>query len=144
MKPRVSHDRSIKASCKRAGQAGLTLIEVLVAILIFSFGLLGFVGLQARAIQYSAGAEDSNRAALLANELASQMLTAQSATLPAAAVTAWQTRVSDATVAGLPNGAGTVSTTGNIATITLTWRATSAISGAVNSVNQYMTQVIIP
>lgn len=132
------------ASLCRKGQAGLTLIEVLVAILIFSFGLLGFVGLQARAIQYSVGAEDSNRAALLANELASQMVTAQTASLSASAVTAWQARVTDPSVAGLPNSAGSVTTAGNIATITLTWRSNAAASGNANSVNQYVTQVIIP
>jgi type IV pilus assembly protein PilV len=140
----ASNESSNRTGRRRGGQGGLTLIEVLVAILIFSFGLLGFVGLQARAIQYSAGAEDSNRAALLANELASQMLTAQTANLPTTTITDWQARVSDATVTGLPNGAGTVSTTGNVATITLTWQPPSAISGAANSVNQYVTQVIIP
>jgi type IV pilus assembly protein PilV len=128
----------------RKGQAGLTLIEVLVAILIFSFGLLGFVGLQARAIQYSVGAEDSNRAALLANELASQMVTAQAAAPTASMVSAWQARVADVAVAGLPNGAGTATTAGNVTTITLTWRSSAAASGAANSVNQYVTQVIVP
>jgi type IV pilus assembly protein PilV len=123
-------------------QAGMTLIEVLVAILIFSFGLLGFVGLQARAIQYSTSAEDSNRAALLANEMASSLMLSQSVTPTAAALTAWQTRVADTTGNGLPSGQGTVSTTGTVATITITWQAPTAASGAVNSVNKYVTQVV--
>lgn len=129
-------------------QAGLTLIEVLVAILIFSFGLLGFVGLQARAIQYSVSAEDSNRAALLANEIASTMvMNNQVNTSPGgplgAAITAWKARVSDPRGVGLPNGVGTLSTTGNVATITITWQAPGAASGSANSVNKYVTQVIL-
>ena len=132
----------------RQSQSGVTLIEVLVAILIFSFGLLGFVGLQARAIQYSMSAEDSNRAALLANDIASTIVTtgAGSASASASAVSAWQTRVSTPASGGLPNGQGTVSTAvsavGNVATITLTWRANGAANGATNSINKYVTQVI--
>ena len=125
------------------GQVGLTLIEVLVTILIFSFGLLGFVGLQARAIQFSMSAEDSNRAAMLANEISSTMLVSQSASAPAAVYSAWQARVA-ASAVGLPNGQGTVSTTGNVATITLTWQAPGAASGTANSVNKYVTQFILP
>ena len=127
----------------RSAQAGLTLIEVLVAILIFSFGLLGFVGLQARAIQYSVGAEDSNRAALLANEMATVMLTqgtVDEASL-ASEVTAWNTRAAGAAV-GLPNGAASAAHTGNVATLTITWRPTN--SAATAPLNQYVTQVILP
>ena len=123
-------------------QIGLTLIEVLVAILIFSFGLLGFVGLQARAIQYSTSAEDSNRAALLANEMASTLALNRTVTPTPAALTAWQTRVQDTAGSGLPNGQGAVDTVGTVATITITWQATTAASGAANSVNRYVTQVV--
>ena len=47
-------------------QRGVTLIEVLVSVLIMSFGILGIVALQARAIQFSLDADDRNRAALFA------------------------------------------------------------------------------
>ena len=124
-------------------QAGLTLIEVLVAILIFSFGLLGFVGLQARAIQYSVGAEDTNRAALLANDIGSMLVaTLPDARLPDAIVAAWQARVADTQNGGLPNGAGTLTTDGDIVTITLTWQPPNAASGAANSTNKYVTNVV--
>ena len=128
-------------------QSGMTLIEVLVAILIFSFGLLGFVGLQARAIQFSTSAEDSNRAALLANEIAAAAELTGTVTLPPATINAWQARVSDpsASGAGLPNGVGTYTQVSpNSASITIQWRAPQAASGAANSVNQYVTQVILP
>ena len=127
----------------RRPQAGLTLIEVLVAILIFSFGLLGFVGLQARAIQYSVGAEDTNRASLLANDIGAALIALDpDAALPAAALTAWQARVADPVNGGLPSGTGAVDVAGNVATITLTWQATGAASGAANAVNRYVTNVV--
>ena len=133
-------------------QAGLTLIEVLVAILIFSFGLLGFVGLQARAIQFSVGAEDSNRASMLANEMATQMVLLQSANVSDPAVAAeivkWQARAASSSTLGLPNADAVASSvanstgTGNTATLTITWRANSVASAAPNALNRYVTQVV--
>ena len=117
-------------------QRGLSLIEALTTILIFSVGLMGLVGLQSRAIQVSTGAEDTNRAALLANELTSQMWLANSVTVDS---TAWQERVSKPEEGGLPNGLGTVTVTGNVADITITWRAPQAASGVQD--NRYQTQV---
>ena len=119
-------------------QRGMTLIEVLVAILIFSFGLLGFVGLQARAIQFSTSAEDSSRAALLANELAATMISQQTLT---PSLTTWQARVADPAQGGLPSGSGSSTVTGNTALITITWTPTSAASGAGS--NKYVTEVIL-
>ena len=78
-------------------QRGVSMIEVLVVIVLFSFGLIGMVGLQAKAVQASVSAEDSTRAALLANEIASAMWAANTVTLPTGDITAWNTRVADAT-----------------------------------------------
>lgn len=127
-----------------SAQAGMTLIEVLVALLIFSFGLLGFVGLQARAINYSTGAEDSNRAALLANEISAAMILQQTVSLPSATISTWQARVANAASAGLPSASSAIvsSPAASSATITITWRPTTA-SGA-NSTHQYTTQVFVP
>lgn len=128
-------------------QAGLTLIEVLVAILIFSFGLLGFVGLQARAIQFSVGAEDSNRASMLANEMATTMLLLKNVNVNDPAVAAeivkWQTRTTSSSTLGLPNAEAAASSSGNVATLTITWRANSVASSAPNAQNKYVTQVIL-
>lgn len=125
-------------STKLSPQRGIVLIEVLVAILIFSFGILGTVGLLARATQYSTNAEDRNRAALLANEIASQMWAADSVTLNAAVINAWNARVGIATASGLPGGVGTVAVAGNVATITVTWRPTFATEDS-----RYITQVAV-
>jgi type IV pilus assembly protein PilV len=109
---------------------GATLIEVLVAVLIVSFGILGLVGLHARAIQFSLDADDRNRAALFADELAAQMRLARTTALPAATLTTFTKRVqgldpaTDApTNTGLPN-ATVVLTPGaaNSVTLTITWR----------------------
>lgn len=128
-------------------QAGLTLIEVLVTILIFSFGLLGFAGLQARAIQFSVGAEDSNRASMLANEMASTMLLLKNVNVTDPAVAAeivkWQARATSSTTLGLPNAAAEATNVGNVATLTITWRANSVASSAPNAQNKYVTQVIL-
>ena len=123
------------------GQRGVSMIEVLIVIVLFSFGLLGMVGLQARATQSSVGAEDNNRAALLANELATLMWGSNTVNLPAATVNTWNTRVADATVQGLPNGSGAVTVTGNVARITISWRPPHQTA---TDFRRYVTEVLIP
>lgn len=59
------------ASCHRP--AGFTLVEVLVAIVVLSFGLLGMVGLQAAALQANRDARLQSTALGLAKELAEMM-----------------------------------------------------------------------
>ena len=122
-------------------QTGAGLIEVLVSILIFSFGILGLVALHARGTQLSIDAEDRNRAALLANEIATEMWTMQSVNLTAAAIEAWQARVANAQASGLPQGAGNVVVNGNVADITVTWRPPSRAAG---DASRLTTQVVMP
>ena len=122
-------------------QRGVTLIEVMVALLLFSAGLLGLVSLQARATQYSIGAEDSNRAALLANEIAATMWTQGSVVVDEDVLAAWDARVADAAGGGLPNGEGTVAVAGAVATVTVTWRPVGALNDAGH---RYQTQVVMP
>ena len=126
---------------RRGSQCGFTLIEVLVAVLVFYFGLLGLVALQARATQFSVGAEDSNRAALLANEIISTMWTSGTVTLTAAAITAWNARVADTAGSGLPNAAGTVDVVAGVATVTIEWRPVGA---AATVRHTYRTQAVLP
>ena len=43
----------MNAKPKPSSQRGVSMIEVLVVIVLFSFGLIGMVGLQAKAVQVS-------------------------------------------------------------------------------------------
>ena len=121
---------------------GISLIEVLVVIVLFAFGLLGLIGLQARAQQVSVNAEDSQRAALLAQEIVSTMWGAGTVTLPAATLTAWQTQVANPAGRGLPSGNGSVAVTSNVARITVAWTPPQAAAGA--AAHSYVTEVLIP
>ena len=64
-------------------QSGAFLLEALIGILIFSLGVLGIVGLQARAIRFTNDAEYRAEAMYLANALISQMWTDDRAGLKA-------------------------------------------------------------
>ncbi len=57
----------------RQRNAGFSLIEVLVAIVVLSFGLLGMVGLQAASLQANRDARLQSTAILLARDLAEAM-----------------------------------------------------------------------
>src|SRR5437016_3570797 len=59
----------------RRTQTGAYLLEALIGILVFSFGILGIVGLQAQAIRVTNDAEMRAEAIYLANSLISQMWT---------------------------------------------------------------------
>lgn len=133
--------RQLNPGLRARGARGVSLIEVLVVIVLFSFGLIGMVGLQAKAVQNSVSAEDSARAALLANDMVSTMWANSTVSLPSATISAWNTAVGDATARGLPNGAGTVTVAAGVATITVTWRAPHEPSGTVHT---YTTQVQMP
>lgn len=115
-------------------QRGVALIEVMVALLVFLVGVLGVIGLQASSIQHSVQAEDRSRAALLANELVTQLWTLQTPALDE-----WQRRVASA----LPNSEGIVSQQGGVVTVTIRWREPSGRASAGN-VNQYVTQLVLP
>lgn len=58
-------------------ERGSVLLEALIAILIFSLGVLGVAGLQATSIKDSADAKYRAEAAFLANQLVSQMMVDQ-------------------------------------------------------------------
>ncbi len=75
------------ASLPRTGsppraQAGAYLLEALIAILIFSFGVLGIVGLQAQALRFTNDSEYRAEAVYLANSLISQMWVDSYNTIP--------------------------------------------------------------
>lgn len=66
----------------QSSQSGFTLIEVLIAVLVFSFGILGIVALQATAIKFSTDAQQRAEATFLADQLLARMLISDPATAP--------------------------------------------------------------
>jgi type IV pilus assembly protein PilV len=114
-------------------QTGVMLLEGLFAILIFSVGILGIIGLQIASVKQSAQAKYRTDASLLANQLIGQMWVSDRtpATLQAnfsspagAQFTAWRNGVISA-LPGVSASANspTVAFNGNVATITVFWKA---------------------
>lgn len=106
------HQRSNSAA-RRKASAGFMLIEALIAMLIFAFGVLGVVGLQAAMTKAQSSSKYRTDAAFLAQQLLGTMWadapvnlanygTAQCASNPRCSP--WSARVA----AALPAGAATV------------------------------------
>lgn len=58
---------------KRSPQSGLSMVEILVTLTIVAFGLLGLLGLQARALTFQKDSFDRKSAAELVAQLAERM-----------------------------------------------------------------------
>jgi type IV pilus assembly protein PilV len=128
----------------RPSHRGFSMIEMMVGLLIISFGLLGLISMQAKALQSSIGTEDAQRAALLANEMAVAMFNADTVNLKKDVLAAWAERVGDVRAKGVPKGVGTVTvTSATTARITVTWTPVHS-SGAANDTHKYSTDVVIP
>ncbi len=115
--------------------SGATLIEVLVALLLFAFGILGLLGMQAVASQLTGEAKYRAEAALFANQLIGQMWADNPANLAADYASgtagpkyvAWRNQI-QAPVGGLPGatGANTPTVTvdaNNVVTVSIFWQA---------------------
>jgi len=127
---------------------GFMLIEVLVAVLVFSLGVLTIVGLQAAAVQHSTQAQQRADAMLLVDDLIGRMwLTDRNfATLDAgfstggAAYTAWLADIGPrlpgvaahpptVTVVEVP-GAGAAALSSSLVTVVVNWLPPQAAAGA--------------
>lgn len=131
---------------RAAAQCGMALMECLMAMLIFSIGILGLLGLEARAINFSVDAEDRNRASIMANEIASQMWvnnTVNVSLVPA--VVTLIAGANDPTHTGLPNGTVAITPvagTTNAADILITWKPPHDL--ATDPTSTWTTRVILP
>jgi type IV pilus assembly protein PilV len=139
----------LKPTPSRGAQQGVALMEALMSILIFSFGVLGLFGLEASAINTGVDAEDRNRAALFASEVASSMWLAGTVNVSSGSLATqyatWQTNVANAAGTGMTNGTLTitaVSGTTNAADITITWKPPS--HAATTAASKLTTRVILP
>jgi type IV pilus assembly protein PilV len=104
------------------------LLEALVAILIFTIGVLAVMGMQVASINEVTQAKYRTDAAYLANQIIGRMWVDQPnlasyASTGAAGRAAW-----DATVANtLPSGTGTIVVNGQQVSVTINWRMPSDI-----------------
>ena len=136
MKRYLEHPRIARA------HRGMALIECMMALLIFSVGLLGLLGLEARVMNVSTDSENRNRAAMLASEVASQMWLNNTVLSTAPTIAAIAANAGDQTKGGLPGGVVTVvpvAGTTNAADITVTWQEVTDTTGS-----QLTTRVILP
>ena len=132
-------------SSARASQSGVALIEVLVSVLLFSLGILGLIGLQARAINLSVDAEDRNRAALIANDIATTMWIQRTVSIdPDAGDPSWNDRANDMQAGGLPDASVEIDadTATNTADILIKWKPTQRTASEQGS--RLITRVALP
>lgn len=119
-------------------QSGMILLEALIAILIFSLGILALIGLQATAIKQSTDARYRSEAALLANDIISQMWITDRATgtlqanfnTGGATYNTWLPRVTATLPGAVANPPTIVVDAQGIATVTVNWLAPNEAVGA--------------
>jgi type IV pilus assembly protein PilV len=111
-------------------QRGMMLLEALIAILIFSFGILGIVGLQAATLRYASDAKYRLDASYLANQSIGSMWGDRS-NLAAHAVT-------NEAIPSLPNGKRTITVSGTEVTVTLTWKLPGETTGHTYAIISYI------
>lgn len=106
-------------------QAGVVLLESLLAIVVFSIGVLTMVSFQSLAIKNSIQAKYRTDASYLANQIVGEMWVKDPATLSSyagtynTAGTDWGNRI----VGTLPAGSGTVAVNNDTVTVTISWKA---------------------
>lgn len=138
------------------GSAGVSLVEVLVAVLVLSIGLLGLANLQLTAIRNAHSAHLRSQASILAQDILDRIranranataydidLAASPPTgssLPEQDLKAWL----DSLASSLPEGDGAVDVTaGSPATVTVTiqWNDSRGLDGDSTQQWQYVTQL---
>jgi len=132
MKP--TRMKKIHSVPRCASQRGIVLLDAVIAIVIFSIGILGMVTLQAAAVKLGGDAKYRTDAAMLADQVIAQMWTSNPSTLAAnysspggASYTAWKNTVTTTGIDRLPGAAATPPTivvgADNLVTVTVKWRA---------------------
>ncbi|MDP2827756.1 MAG: prepilin-type cleavage/methylation domain-containing protein [Sulfuricellaceae bacterium] len=106
---------TIRARANREAQKGSMMLEALIAILIFSMGILAIVGLQSAAIGFSSDAKYRTDASFIANQAIGELWGDRNDLTTKATALA-------GSVSSLPSGNRTVVIAGNQATVTVTWQ----------------------
>ncbi len=104
-------------------QQGVMLIEALVAILLFTLGIIAVMGLQANSVAQVSQSKYRTDASYLANQIIGKMWVDQGnlanyATAGATPRAAWDGVVA----ATLPQGAGIIAVNGSVITVTIQWK----------------------
>ncbi|SFG29022.1 type IV pilus assembly protein PilV [Duganella sp. CF458] len=99
---------------KPGSQDGVVLLEALAAILIFSFGILAFLWMQASATRQVTDSKYRLEASFAANQLLGDMWVHPNN------LSTYATK--NEAVPGLPNGKRTVVVNGNQVTVTINWQ----------------------
>ncbi len=99
---------------KPGSQDGVVLLEALAAILIFSFGILAFLWMQASATRQVTDSKYRLEASFAANQLLGDMW------VHPASLAGYATK--NESVPSLPNGKRTVVVNGNQVTVTINWQ----------------------
>lgn len=110
----------------RQSQQGVMLLEALVAILIFTLGVIAVMGMQAVSISQVSQAKFRTDASYLANQITGKMWVDQAnlasyATAGAPGRVTWDTTVAKT----LPSGVGVIAINGTVATVTIQWQQPS-------------------
>ncbi|WP_292935268.1 hypothetical protein [Noviherbaspirillum sp.] len=95
-------------------QRGMMLLEGLIAIVIFSLGILAIVGLQSASVRHTTDAKYRMDASFLANQSIGLMWTKRS--------DLDSFKVTNEDVTSLPNGKRTIDVNGKDVTVTVTWQ----------------------
>ena len=118
MRNRKAHGRRLAQ-----GQRGVMLLEALVAILIFSMGIIAVMGMQAASIAQVTQAKFRTDASYLANQIIGRMWVDQPNLASYASAGSGGRAAWDATVAAtLPQGIGEIAVAARQVTVTIRWR----------------------
>lgn len=106
-----------------SSQRGVALLEALVAILLFSMGVLALVGLQGTMIKNTSDSQYRSEASFIAQQwLGIMWADPATANLPLYAISSGDSQQRDDISALLPNGTRIVTVNGNQVTVTISWQ----------------------
>lgn len=120
-------DKSMRRS-PRSRMAGSMLIESLLAMLIFSIGIIALMGFQGMSIKLVGDSKQRANAAFVANFIEGELWSVNPANLTACAGNFAPPSGSScagdwgARLVGLPNGAAVVEVNGSQVTVTISWQ----------------------
>lgn len=122
-------------------QNGFSLLEALIALVIVSLGMLGIAGIIANSLKVNQGAQIRSQAAWLAHDIIDSMRAnrasansydgADCAAAPPGGIAGDDIANWCASLAAtLPGGTGTVTSAGNVVTVTVQWDDSRAAGGS--------------